>query len=65
MEEIAKIIRRQRLLQKMSQGRLASLSGVTTRTVLAIENGRKCSVQTLMALCETLGLEIIIKKKSV
>ena len=63
MEKIANTIRMRRLSQRLSQEKLAHLSGITTRTVLAIENGHKCSVQTLMALCDTLGLEMIIQER--
>jgi transcriptional regulator with XRE-family HTH domain len=63
MEKISEIIKETRLSLGLSQERLAAKANVTTRTVLSTEGGHKCSVQTLMAICEALGLEVIVSKK--
>lgn len=63
MNDFSEKIRLKRLAMRLSQERLAAMSGVTLRTIINIEKGRACSVQTLMAVCGALGLQIILKEK--
>ena len=63
MKKISEKIKERRLSMGLSREKLASIAGVTARTVLNTESGHMCSVQTLFAICDTLGLEVIIKSK--
>ena len=47
----------------LSQGAVASLAGITMRTEQNIEYGEACTVSCLSAICDVLGLEIVIKEK--
>lgn len=65
MERISKIIREVRLSKGYTQERLAVKAGITTKTLLNIENCRECNITSLMLVCDVLGLEIVIKEKEV
>lgn len=65
MERISKIIREVRLAKGYTQERLAVKAGITTRTLLSMEGGKACNIYSLLAICDALGLDIIIREKKV
>lgn len=65
MERISKIIREVRLAKGYTQERLAVKAGITTRTLLSMEGGKACNMGSFLAICDALGLDVIIKEKEV
>jgi transcriptional regulator with XRE-family HTH domain len=62
--QIIKTIKKRREILKVSQERLAELSGVGLRTIKQFEGGKgNPSVNTLHKLAEVLGLEINLEVK--
>jgi len=51
-------IRQLRLEKGWSQEQLATISGLSTRTVQRIENGEQASLETLTAIAAALGLQV-------
>lgn len=51
-------IRQLRLEKGWSQDQLATIAGLSTRTVQRIENGEQASLETLTAIAAALGLQV-------
>lgn len=51
-------IRPLRLEKGWSQGQLATITGLSTRTVQRIENGEQASLETLTAIAAALGVQV-------
>ena len=62
LPEIGQKLREARKTQRLSQGELAGLLGMSRATVSAIENGtvNEIGVRKLMALATVLNLELLI-----
>jgi len=57
--EIGKRIRRQRILQEMTQEQLAEKADISTSFIGHIERGeKKCSLETIIRISEALNLSI-------
>lgn len=54
-------IRKRRHIKNWSQKELAERAGVSITTVVCIENGRGCSINSLAAVCDALGIFFKIK----
>ena len=64
MNEIGAIIKHRRQDLGVSQGTLAELAGVGINTLVSIERGEgNPTLQVLMRICDTLGLQIKIELK--
>ena len=64
--ELGKIIKFRREFLKIRQEDLAEMSGVATKTVHFVETGTgNPSLETLIKLTDTLGLEISVQVKKV
>jgi len=63
MENIGKIIRKKRLEKGLSMEKLAWSAGLTYKTVANAEKGSSITMNTLIPICDVLGLEIVIKEK--
>lgn len=64
MEEIGKIIKERRKLLKIKQQELADLAGISINTLTKIERGESNpSINKLIAILDTLGLELSIQIK--
>lgn len=62
--KIGETIKERRHFLKIKQQELADLSGVNINTIVAIERGTgNPKIETLLTICEVLGLQIIIKLK--
>ncbi len=62
---IKKIIKSRRAILKLKQQDLAELSGISLRTVKAIEAGKaNPSLETLQKIAEVLGMEIRLVLKT-
>lgn len=60
--QIGRKVRERRKFLKVKQGDLADISGVSERTLRDIEKGSaNPELESLMKLCEVLGLEINIR----
>ena len=60
--ELGDMIRKRRELLGLLQPQLAALSGISTRTIQLVEQGKgNPSVNTLIRLAEPLGLRLILK----
>ena len=65
-QELGKIIQDRRESLSLKQEDLAEMSGVTSKTIYLIEKGKgNPSIDSLQKLLGILGLEIIIKVKSI
>jgi len=65
-KQIATFIKKRRKQLQITQQELAILSDVSTRTLSDIETANSTTtIDTLGKVCETLGLEIILKIKGV
>ena len=65
LEEVAKQIVERRKEMNLRQEDLAEMSGVTSRTIYNIEEGKgNPSFKTLSKLCDILGLEISVHVKA-
>lgn len=63
-EEIGKVIKSRRQNLKVTQQELADLADVNINTVVAIERGTgNPKIETLLAICDVLGLQTIVKLK--
>ena len=59
--EIASTLRERRKFLKITQGDLADISGISERTLRDIEKGiANPELESLLKLCEVLGLELTI-----
>ena len=54
-------IRPLRLEKGWSQEQLATIAGLSTRTVQRIENGEQASLETLTAIAAALGSNLLVK----
>lgn len=63
MEKIGQIIRKKRLEKGLSMEKLAWNAGLTYKTVVNIEKGMSVTMNTLIPICDVLGLEIVIKEQ--
>lgn len=64
MNEIGAIIKHRRQDLGVSQGTLSELAGVGINTLVSIERGEgNPTLQVLMRICDTLGLQIKIELK--
>ncbi len=57
LRELGKRIQEYRVKMNMTQCDLATKSGVSLRTITAIENGKNSSVESLVRILKTLNLE--------
>lgn len=63
--ETFKIIRERRQMLRLTQERLANEAGISLRTIKLIENGSgNPSLSTLSKICNALGMEILIRKRT-
>ncbi|MDE5574170.1 MAG: helix-turn-helix domain-containing protein [Bacteroidales bacterium] len=63
-KEIGQVIKSRRRDLKIKQQELADLAGVNINTIVAIERGvGNPKIETLLAICEVLGLQSIVKLK--
>lgn len=63
--EPLKIIKEKRLLLQFTQQKVADTAGISLRTVKLIENeSGNPSLSTLTKICQVLGLEVVIRKKT-
>ena len=64
IEEIGKFIKTRRQSLKIKQQELADLAGVNINTIVSTERGMgNPKIETLLAICDVLGLQTIIKLK--
>ena len=64
-QKLGEIIKDRRDLFSLKQEDLAEMSGVTSKTIYLVENGLgNPSFNTIQKLLQVLGLEILIKVKS-
>ncbi len=56
--EIGQAIERSRKLLGLTQVELAEVAGISYRPVYQIESGRSIRLESLVALCDALGLKI-------
>ncbi len=62
--EIGELFKTRREFLQLNQEDLAEMSGITTRTINIVENGKgNPSLQTLEKLAVVLGLEIVAQVK--
>lgn len=62
--EIGRIIQQRRVGLSLNQEDLAEMTGITTKTIYLIENGKgNPSLSTLKKLLEVLGLDIHVSVK--
>ena len=65
-KQIATFIKKRRKQLQITQQELATLSDISTRTLSDIETASSTTtIDTLSKVCETLGLEIILKIKGI
>ena len=65
-KKIGKLIQTRRDLLSLNQEDLAEMTGITSKTIYLIENGKgNPSFDTLQKLLDILGLEVIIQIKKV
>lgn len=65
MFEIGEMLRAQRKTQATSQTALGDALGMSRTTISRIENGTipEIGIRKVMALCESLGLELLVQPK--
>ena len=64
VKEIGKFLRKRRKFLKITQEDLADISGVSVRTLGTMEQGKaNPELDSLMKVCDVLGLELIIEVK--
>lgn len=64
MEALGTQIKARRLALEIKQQELADLAGVSINTVVAIERGTgNPRIETLVAVCDVLGLQLVTKLK--
>ncbi len=65
-EEIGNIIQKRREFLSLTQEDLAEMSGVTSKTVYLLEQGKgNSSLDTMQKIVEVLGMELLIRVKRV
>lgn len=66
MIEVGKFIQFRRKLLKLSQQKVAAANGMSRSTISNLENGKvmELGLRKTMAICTTLGLEIVLKEAS-
>lgn len=63
-QEIGNIIQKRRQALSLKQEDLSEMSGITTKTIYSVENGKgNPSIDTIQKLLEILGLEISVEVK--
>lgn len=65
MEKIGNIIREKRRSLGLSMEKVAQRTDMTYKTVLAIEQGKPATTNSLFLILDALGLEFIIKDKEI
>lgn len=65
MDKIAKKIKERRLALGLSRDKLARITEITPKSIIAIEGGKMPSVRTLMAVADALGLELALVEKKI
>lgn len=64
IKEIGQVIKSRRQGLKIRQQELADLAGVNINTIVAMERGvGNPKIETLLATCEVLGLQSVVKLK--
>lgn len=64
LDDLAAAIRERRRGLGLSQAELADLSGVSERTVRALEAGKRTArLDVVEQVCQTLGLELVARLK--
>jgi y4mF family transcriptional regulator len=64
--EIGQLIQQRRIGLSLKQEDLAEMTGITTKTIYSIENGKgNPSINSLSKLFEVLGLEMMVQVKIV
>lgn len=63
MKEIGKKIRERREELGITQGFIAKKTGVTTRSIYNVEQGKDSTTLVVAKICEVLGMELIVKDK--
>lgn len=64
--EIGQLIQQRRIGLSLKQEDLAEMTGITTKTIYSIENGKgNPSISSLSKLFEVLGLEMMVQVKIV
>lgn len=64
--EIGQLIQQRRVGLSLKQEDLAEMTGITTKTIYSIENGKgNPSISSLSKLFEVLGLEMMVQVKIV
>lgn len=66
MEEVGKMVRARRRALKLSQEMVATPNRMSRVTLSKFENGKlpELGLRKAMAICSTLGLEIVVKEAS-
>lgn len=63
--ELYEILRKERRLRELSQKELSTLTGVSLVTINMLEKGKSnANMATVKKLCEALGYDIILTKKT-
>jgi len=63
-DEIGALLKERRDCHNLRQKDLSEMSGVTSRTIYLIENGKgNPSLETLLKLADVLGMELILRVK--
>lgn len=66
MKQIASFIKKRRKQLNITQQNLADISGISTRKLSDIETSKgTTTIEILNKVCETLGVEIVLKVKGV
>lgn len=64
IKEIGQVIKSRRQSLKIKQQELTDLAGVNINTIVATERGMgNPKIETLLAICDVLGLQTIVKLK--
>lgn len=63
VQNLIQVITDERKAQKLSQEQLAMLSGISRRSIVAIEAGGDFTLSTLGRLYEALGIEAIARRR--
>lgn len=66
IEEIGEIIQKRRKTLKLNQDDLSEISGITSKTIYLLENGKgNPSFQTLQKLLDVVGMEIEVRFRKI
>ncbi len=63
MNQIGVAIEGTRKALRLTQQQLADLAGISYRPIYLIENGRSIRLETLLRICDALGLKLTITPK--